>query len=109
MPPKHLLSISDLEGETILSLVESAVTFAEGRRECPLAGRIVGIYFRKTSTRTRTSFTVGAMKLGAQVIAYGPNDLQIVTGETVPDTAKVLANYLDALVIRTNDTIEEML
>ena len=111
MPAKHLLSISDLAGETVRSLVERAVAFAagslEGRR--PLAGRTVGIYFRKTSTRTRTSFTVGAMTLGAQVIAYGPNDLQIVTGETVPDTAKVLANYLDALVIRTNDAIEEML
>jgi ornithine carbamoyltransferase len=111
MPAKHLLSISDLKGEIILSLVESAVAIAEGRREGqrPLAGRTVGIYFRKSSTRTRTSFTVGAMKLGAQVITYGPNDLQIVTGETVPDTAEVLANYLDALVIRTNDTMEEML
>lgn len=111
MAAKHLLSISDLKGETLLSLVDNAVAIAEGRRQGhrPLAGRIVGIYFRKTSTRTRTSFTVGAMKLGAQVIAYGPNDLQIVTGETVPDTANVLANYLDALVIRTNDTIEEML
>jgi ornithine carbamoyltransferase len=66
MAAKHLLSISDLKGETLLSLVESAVAFAEGRKEGrPLAGRIVGIYFRKTSTRTRTSFTVGAMKLGA--------------------------------------------
>lgn len=111
MSAKHLLSISDLKSETILSLVENAVAIASGQREGerPLAGLIVGIYFRKTSTRTRTSFTVGAMKLGAQVIAYGPNDLQIVTGETVPDTANVLANYLDALVIRTNDTIEEML
>ncbi len=111
MPAKHLLSISDLDSETLLSLVENAVAIAEGRREGqrPLAGRIVGIYFRKTSTRTRTSFTVGAMKLGAQVIAYGSNDLQIVTGESVPDTANVLANYLDALVIRTNDSIEEML
>lgn len=111
MAARHLLSISSLKSETLLSLVESAVAIAAGRREGerPLAGRTVGIYFRKTSTRTRTSFTVGAMKLGAQVIAYGPNDLQIVTGETVPDTANVLANYLDALVIRTNDTIEEML
>lgn len=110
MPAKHLLSISDLESETILSLVERAVSFSEARREeeRPLAGRVVGVYFRKTSTRTRTSFSVGAMKLGAQVIAYGPNDLQIVTGETVPDTARVLANYLDVLVIRTNDAIEEM-
>jgi len=110
MPVRHLLSVSDLDTETLLSLVENAVAIAEGRwrDRRPLADRVVGIYFRKTSTRTRTSFTVGAMKLGAQVIAYGPNDLQIVTGETVPDTARVLANYLDALVIRTNESIEEM-
>ncbi len=110
MPVKHLLSISDLDRETILSLVETAAAVAEGRwaTERPLAGRIVGIYFRKSSTRTRTSFTVAALKLGAQVITYGPNDLQIVTGESVPDTARVLANYLDALVIRTNETMAEM-
>jgi ornithine carbamoyltransferase len=110
MPARHLLSIADIESETLLSLVENAACIAEGcwRDRRPLAGRIVGIYFRKTSTRTRTSFTVGAMKLGAQIISYGPNDLQIVTGETMPDTARVLANYLDALVIRTNDSIEEM-
>jgi ornithine carbamoyltransferase len=110
MPAKHMLSIAPLSGETLVSLVENAVAIAEGRRDGhrPLAGRCVGIYFRKSSTRTRTSFTVGAMRLGAHVIAYGPNDLQVVTGETLPDTAKVLANYLDVLVIRTNDTIEEM-
>jgi len=110
MPVKHLLSLSDLDSATILSLAETAVAIAEGRSglERPLAGRIVGIYFRKTSTRTRTAFTVAAMKLGAQVIAYGPNDLQLVTGESVPDTTRVLANYLDAIVIRTNETIEEM-
>lgn len=110
MPVRHLLSIADLESETLSSLVEAAVAIAEGRwrDRRPLADRVVGIYFRKTSTRTRTSFTVAAMKLGAQVISYGPNDLQITTGETIPDTARVLANYLDALVIRTNETIEEM-
>lgn len=110
MPVRHLLSIADVDGETLLSLVESAVAIAEGRwrDRRPLNDRVVGIYFRKTSTRTRTSFTVGAMKLGAHVLAYGPNDLQIATGETVPDTARVLANYLDALVIRTNESIDEM-
>src|SRR5262245_36067150 len=110
MSVNHLLSISDLNRGTVQSLVENAVAIAQGRwqRGPTLAGRTVGIFFRKTSTRTRTSFSVGAMKLGAQVIAYGPNDLQLVTGETVPDTARVLANYLDALVIRTNESIEEM-
>jgi ornithine carbamoyltransferase len=110
MPIRHLLSVSDLDSETLLGLVENAVAIAEGRwrERRPLAGRVVGIYFRKSSTRTRTSFTVGAMRLGAHVIAYGPNDLQIVTGETMQDTARVLANYLDALVIRTNESIAEM-
>lgn len=110
MPVKHLLSVANLKSESLLSLIENAVCIAEGRwrDRRPLADRVVGIYFRKTSTRTRTSFTVGAMKLGAQIIAYGPNDLQVITGETMPDTARVLANYLDALVIRTNDSIEEM-
>lgn len=110
MPVKHLLSVSDLDSETTLALVEDAVAIAEGRSAVVhrLAGRVVGIYFRKSSTRTRTSFTVAAIKLGAQVIAYGPNDLQIVTGESISDTARVLANYLDAIVIRTNETVSEM-
>jgi hypothetical protein len=33
MSTKHLLSISDLDGETIHSLVESAVAVAQGQRE----------------------------------------------------------------------------
>jgi ornithine carbamoyltransferase len=73
-----------------------------------LAGQIVGLYFRRPSTRTRSSFIVGALKLGAQTITYGPNDLQLVTGETIEDTARVLSGYLNALVIRTNDDIAEM-
>ncbi len=80
----------------------------EGERTRPLADKIVGIYFRRSSTRTRTGFTAGAMRLGAQIIAYGPNDLQIITGETLSDTGKVLSGFLDALVIRTNDSIAEM-
>jgi ornithine carbamoyltransferase len=110
MPVQHLLTTSSLQPETVLSLVENAVAIAAGRwaDRRPLAGRTIGIYFRKTSTRTRTSFSVGALHLGAKIISYGPNDLQIETGETIPDTARVLSNYLDALVIRTNETIEEM-
>jgi ornithine carbamoyltransferase len=74
----------------------------------PLAGKTIGIYFTKPSTRTRTSFTVGALKLGGHVVAYGPNDLQLVTGETIEDTAQILSCYLDALVIRTNETFSDI-
>jgi ornithine carbamoyltransferase len=107
---RHVLSIADLGAETLTRLVDDGAAIARGEWDArkPLQGKVVGIYFKKSSTRTRTSFTVGAMKLGASTLAYGPNDLQIVTGETLQDTARVLANYLDALVIRTNEPIGEM-
>jgi ornithine carbamoyltransferase len=96
--------------ERLTSLVDRALIIANGDHgnKRTLAGKVVGIYFRGTSTRTRTAFSVGAMKLGADIISYGPNDLQINTGETIEDTARVLSSYLDALVVRTNDSVEEM-
>ena len=107
---RHLLSVADLTADDLARLVEDGVAIAAGRWEGvrPLRDKVVGVYFSKTSTRTRTSFSVGAMKLGAAVMAYGPNDLQTVTGETLADTARVLSNYLDALVVRTNGPLSEM-
>lgn len=110
MSIRHVLSVAELGSQNLAELVNQSVAFAAGRAEqtSPLAGKIVGIYFRGTSTRTRTSFTVGALRLGAQTVSYGPQDLQLVTGETIQDTTRVLSGFLDALVIRTNQTIEEM-
>jgi ornithine carbamoyltransferase len=110
MAVKHVLSLKDLGAETLSRLIDCSVDFAAGRRNRhkPLEDKIVGIYFLRPSTRTRTSFTVGALRLGAKTVAYGPNDLQLVTGETIEDTARVLSGYLDALVIRTNSSIDEM-
>jgi ornithine carbamoyltransferase len=106
---KHLLSVTDVEPSALRGLVHHSAAIAGGQ-PCgqPLAGKTVGIYFSKTSTRTRTSFSVGAIKLGAAILAYGPNDLQIATGETLTDTARVLSNYLDLLVVRTNGPVADM-
>lgn len=108
MTTRHVLSVTELGAETLAHLVRQSLLLNAGEVQRSLAGKVVGIYFRGTSTRTRTAFTVGAMHLGASTIAYGPNDLQIVTGETIEDTARVLANYLDVLVIRTNQSLAEM-
>jgi ornithine carbamoyltransferase len=106
----HVLSVQQMGAERLTSLVDRALVIANGDHgnKRTLAGRVVGIYFRGASTRTRTAFSVGAMKLGADIIWYGPNDLQINTGETLEDTARVLSNYVDALVVRTNGSVEEM-
>ena len=110
MLKQDMLSIADLKVSDISNIVDRIVQFATNRTDNTrsLQGKAVGIYFRKTSTRTRTSFTLGATKLGATPIVYGPNDLQTNTGESINDTAQVLSGYLDALVMRTAESIEEM-
>lgn len=106
---RHLLSLTEIGPENLSLLVDRSLEFARHRVGIPpLIGKTVGIYFKRTSTRTRTAFTVATIKLGATPVAYGPNDLQICTGETIRDTARALAGYLDALVVRTNDSIDEM-
>lgn len=110
MSVRHMLSMSELDSSTLSHLVNRALAIAAGdvEKTRPLAGKVVGIYFRRSSTRTRTAFTVGAIKLGASTVVYGPQDLQLTTGETIEDTAHVLSGFLDGLVIRTNESIEEM-
>ncbi|HET9899268.1 MAG TPA: ornithine carbamoyltransferase [Streptosporangiaceae bacterium] len=100
---RHLISIDDLDDEALDHIVRRGAEYAAGHRPAPLPlrDRVVGVLFRKTSTRTRTAFSAGALRLGAQLITYGPDDLQENTGETPADTGAVLSRMLDALVVRT--------
>ncbi|MFT2017050.1 ornithine carbamoyltransferase [Streptomyces sp. 796.1] len=100
---RHLISTKDLTDAELRALVERGAEFAGGpvRAGDQLAGLIAGIHFLKTSTRTRTSFSAAALRLGAQLISFGPGDLQTNTGETLEDTAEVLSRMLDLLVVRT--------
>lgn len=108
---RHLLSIRDLADDELRRLVRRGAEFAGGEvgpDHRPLEDRIVGIYFRKTSTRTRTGFSSGALRLGAQIVTYGPDDLQENTGETIEDTTRVLSRMLDGLVARTTGSTAEL-
>ena len=109
---RHLISIADLTDDDLRTLLDRAVGHATdraaGRRVRPLDGAVAGIYFRRTSTRTRTAFSVGALRLGAQTVTYGPDDLQLNTGESTEDTGRVLAGMLDLLVARTADPTSEL-
>ena len=99
---RNLLSLNDLGNEDLRYLISRGAACAAGADPGrPLDGAIVGIYFEKTSTRTRTAFSCGALRLGARLITYGPGDLQTNTGETLTDTGRVLASMLDILVART--------
>jgi ornithine carbamoyltransferase len=107
---RGLFTLSELKMTELECLVARSCELFRDRRAhtLPLSGKILGILFTKTSTRTRTAFTVGAIRLGGFPIAYGPGDLQTNTGESIQDTGRILGRMLDAVVVRTAGPIDEM-
>jgi ornithine carbamoyltransferase len=107
---RHLISLDDLSDTDLRDIVERGAQLGRhaGLSGTTLAGTVVGVYFRKTSTRTRTAFASGALRLGAGVVRYGPGDLQLNTGESSEDTGRVLSGMLDVLVARTAGSPSEL-
>ncbi|GAA1542642.1 ornithine carbamoyltransferase [Dactylosporangium maewongense] len=102
MSGRSLISIADLTTAELEHLVARSGEYftAQPVDHRPLRDKVVGVLFTVTSTRTRTAFSSGVARLGGTVVAYGPRDLQLVTGETLDDTARVFGGMLDALVVR---------
>ena len=105
MKGKDLISIADLTLEEIYEIFDVSKSLKEkkytGESHRLLEGKTLGMIFTKRSTRTRVSFEVGIYQLGGIGLYFGPNDLQLGTSESIEDTAKVLARYLDGIMIRT--------
>jgi len=106
---KHLLGLEDLSAGEIRHLLDTAEKFlpyATGRKVAPqhLKGRTVLNLFCEDSTRTRTSFTLAAERLGARVIQFHAATSSLKKNETLLDTARnIEAMGLDAIVIRHSE------
>jgi len=101
---KDFISIADFSKEEIEELLELSSFVKENIRKekyTPLQGKILGMLFEKTSTRTRLSFEVGMKRLGGDAIFLSSQHMQLSKGESWPDTARVLSRYVDAIMIRT--------
>ncbi|GGM32855.1 ornithine carbamoyltransferase, catabolic [Longimycelium tulufanense] len=107
---RGLFSLAEVDRGQLDSLIRRSVEFATDPRqhEFPLRDSVVGLLFTKTSTRTRTAFSAAALRLGAQLVSYGPNDLQLATGESLEDTGRILGAMLDLLVARTAGPLDEL-
>jgi aspartate carbamoyltransferase catalytic subunit len=103
---KHLLGLEHLSADEILTILDQADGFlpcVTHRRPCRpvLEGRTVLNLFCEDSTRTRTSFTFAAERLGARVFQFHAATSSLNKRESLVDTARnVEAMGLDALVIR---------
>ncbi|MEA3471475.1 MAG: ornithine carbamoyltransferase, partial [Thermodesulfobacteriota bacterium] len=102
---KDLLTLYDLEKEDFEEIIGRAKSLKKALREektsAPLAGKTLGLLFDKSSTRTRLSFEAGVFQLGGTSTFLNRRDIQLGRGETVADTARVMSQYLDGIVIRT--------
>jgi ornithine carbamoyltransferase len=104
--PTDYLRVSDLDEAGFARMLELAAEMKASSESWwlqALEGHTVAMYFEKPSTRTRVSFAVAAHRLGAQPLLLRPDELQLGRGETVADTARTLAAYCSAIVIRTFD------
>ena len=105
MSKRDFLTLADVAVDAWPELWKRAAQLkalrARGERVTTLAGKSVALVFEKASTRTRVSFEVGVFELGGHAVVMNAQGSQIARGEPIADTARVLAGYCHAIVLRT--------
>jgi len=105
MAPRHFLTLLDFSPQELRDLIGRAIELKALRRAGvehePLKGRVLGMVFEKSSTRTRVSFEAGMVQLGGYAIFLSPRDTHLGRGEPIEDTARVLSRMVDIIMIRT--------
>ncbi|WP_203339404.1 aspartate carbamoyltransferase catalytic subunit [Planococcus beijingensis] len=95
----NLLSMNNLENETIMRLLERAEQFRQGEK-APIDGAVVNLFF-EPSTRTKMSFEMAEHKMGLAVLPFETAFSSILKGETLYDTVKTMESIgVDAVIIR---------
>jgi len=102
---RSLISVKDLSEKEIQLIFQMAKGLKDqvkkGKIKHYLPGKVMGMIFEKSSTRTRISFEVGMYQLGGQALFLSSRDIQIGRGESIEDTARVLSRYVDIIMART--------
>jgi ornithine carbamoyltransferase len=109
---RDILSLEELAPKQIIRIIDLADQLKTERKAgiCRpmLKGKSIAMIFQKPSTRTRVSMEVAAFELGAHALNLSPNELQLSRGETIEDTGRTLAAYVDLIAARVyahNDVV----
>ena len=109
---KKFINIADISKKDLRLIIDNAKSRKEKRldlnkntidSDAPLDGKILIMIFEKPSTRTRISFDLAVKQLGGKSLILNPDEIHYGTGdESLYDTAKVLSQYADIVMLRTH-------
>jgi len=109
---KNFINISDISKTDLRKIIDNAKSRKEKRSklnknlidsDAPLDGKILIMLFEKPSTRTRISFDLAVKQLGGKSLILNPEEIHYGSGdESLHDTAKVLSQYADIVMLRTH-------
>jgi len=110
---KHFINLIDISTGDLRKIFIDAKKRKERRKnlssldvdkDAPLKGKLLIQMFEKSSLRTRISFYLAIRQLGGSALTLRPDELHITKGgESMHDTAKILSNYGDVFMLRTDD------
>jgi ornithine carbamoyltransferase len=105
MHGRDLVSIDDFTAAQLMEVLDRSVDLKRrlraGEATPQLAGKTLAMIFEKPSLRTRVTFEVGMRQLGGGAVNLAPADIQLGTRESVPDVARNLSRWVDAIMART--------
>ena len=108
---KNFINIADIDKKDLRKIIDHAKSQKKKRSnldksaidpEKPLRGKTLIMIFEKPSTRTRLSFELAMKQLGGQLLVLNTTESHYGSGnESIHDTAKVLSQYGDIVMMRT--------
>ena len=109
---KHFINLKDIPAKDLRKILIDAkkrknvrknLNNLEADKGMPLKGKLLIQMFEKSSLRTRLSFYLAIKQLGGSTLTLRPNELHLSKGgESIEDTAKILSNFGNAFMLRTD-------
>ena len=109
---KNFINLKDVSSKDLRKILDDAkkrkkirknLNNLEIDKSSPLKGKLLIQMFEKSSLRTRLSFYLAIKQLGGSTLTLRPDELHLSKGgESIEDTAKILSNFGNAFMLRTN-------
>ena len=109
---KHFINLKDIPAKDLRKILIDAKRRKNARKKLnkldidkgePLKGKLLIQMFEKSSLRTRLSFFLAISQLGGRTLTLRKDELHLSEGgESIEDTAKILSNFGDAFMLRTD-------